>query len=222
MKRTILTLFLLAAAVSLKAQSGWGVSLKAYDPKAQFNRNVDHAAFGLSVSHLKTYDDSRWSWGGEFGIAMYSNDSYDIEFQGRTIGIEEEDCFFTLHGFVRYDMVDMNPFKVYSEGRVGVTTFFSTTDATLENTDFEGEFEFHGTAFNVGAGLGVMINPNALFGKDKDRGSWWIDLAVNAHSGSSARYRMLPEGPGTFTLDDGQHRSMTHYLGYRVGVIWGL
>ncbi len=222
MKRSLLTLVLLSLAIGLKAQSGWGVNLKAYDPKAQFNRNVDHAAFGLSVSHLKTYDDSRWSWGGEFGVAMYSNDSYDIEYRGRTLRIDEEDCFFTLHGFVRYDMIDVPSFKVYSEARLGITTFFSTTDAIDTNTDYEGEFEFHGTAFNTGAGLGVMVNPTALFSKDKIRGSWWIDLGINIHSGSNTRYRMMPEGQGVHSLDDGEFRSMTHYMGYRLGVVFGL
>ena len=222
MKRSILTLILLSLAVGLQAQSAWGINLKSYDPKAQFNRNVDHAAFGLSVSYLKGYEDSRWSWGGEFGVAMYSSDHYDIEFRGRTLEIMEEDCFFTLHGFVRYDMIDIPSFKVYSEARIGLTTFFSTTDAVEENTGFDGAFDFHGSAFNTGAGIGVMVNPGALFSKDKIRGNWWIDLAVNAHSGSSARYRMHPEGDGVFSLDDGQHRSMTHYMGYRLGFVFGL
>lgn len=222
MKRHLLLLVLLVLAGSARAQSGFGISLKAYAPKAQFNRNVDKVPFGISLSYLNNINNSRFSWGGEFGVAMYSADEYNIDYRGRNIRIQEEDCFFTLHGFLRYDIVERSAFKLYSEARVGVTTFFSTTDAVRENTGFEGEFEFHGTAFNMGAGVGLMVNPKALFSKDNERGELWIDLAVNGHSGSRASYRMLPEGEGTFTLDDGKHESLTHYFGYRVGVVFGL
>lgn len=222
MKRTLLIFALLCSTVALQAQTGWGINLKAYSPKAQFNRNVDKVPFGISATYQRNYDNSRFSWGGEFGVAMYSSDQYDIEFRGRNIRIAEEDCFFTLHGFVRYDMVDVPSFKVYSEARLGVTTFFSTTDAVEENTEFDGEFDFHGTAFNMGAGAGLMINPKALFSKDHERGNWWIDMGVNAHSGSRANYRMHPEGEGVFTLEDGKHESLTHYFGFKLGVIFGL
>lgn len=222
MKKILLTLFALAIAYGAQAQNSLGINLKAYSPKAQFNRNVDNVPVGLSFTYLRSYNDSRFSWGGEFGVAMYSNDSYDIEWRGAPLRIEEEDCFFTLHAFVRYDLVETQSFRLYSEGRVGVTTFFSTTMAEDEYSDFEGEFDFHGTAFNLGAGAGVMVNPKALFSKDKERGNLWIDLAVNAHSGSNARYRMMPEGDGMHTFEDGQFESLTHYIGYRVGFVFGL
>lgn len=223
MKRSILILTLALMATAIQAQtSGFGISLKAYDPKAEFNRNVDKTAFGISTSYFHRPEASRFTYGGELGVAMYSSDEYDIQFQGRTIGIAEEDCFFTLHGFVRYDMVKKRSFAVYSEARVGVTTFFSTTDAMLENTGFDGEFKFHGTAFNMGAGLGIMVNPAALFDKEREASGVWLDFAINGHSGSNASYRMHPEGQGTFSLDDGKFESLTHYFGYRVGVIFGI
>ncbi|GAB5525348.1 MAG: hypothetical protein Roseis2KO_32200 [Roseivirga sp.] len=223
MKRSILILTLALMATAIQAQtSGFGISLKAYDPKAAFNTNVDKTAFGLSMSYFYTPEASRFTFGGEFGVAMYSSDQYDITFQGRRITIEEEDCFFTLHGFARYDMVKKRSFSLYSEARVGVTTFFSTTDAMFENTGFDGEFEFHGTAFNMGAGVGIMVNPVALFDKEREASGLWLDFAINGHSGSNTSYRMHPEGQGTFSLEDGKYESLTHYIGYRVGVIFGI
>ncbi len=222
MKKALLTTFILLLGTTIHAQTGWGINLKAYAPKATFNQNVDKVPFGISFNYLKNYDDSRFSWGGELGVAMYSNDSYNIMHRGNQIRIEEEDCFFTLHGFVRYDIVEKSAFKLYSEARMGVTTFFSTTDAVLENTGFDGEFDFHGTAFNLGAGLGLMVNPGALFSKDRQRGDLWINMGINGHSGSRATYRMHPEGDGVFSLEDGKHESLTHYFGYRLGVVFGI
>lgn len=222
MKRSILILTLLLACVVSYGQSNLGINLKAYSPKAQFNQNVDKTPFGISFSYLRNYETSKLSWGGEFGVAMYSSDEYDIDFNGRQLRIAEEDCFFTLHGFARYDLVEKSSIKLYTEARVGLTTFFSTMDALEENSGFDGEFDFHGTAFNTGAGVGLMVNPTALFSKDHQRGNVWIDLAVNAHSGSRAAYRMHPDGEGIYSLDDGKYRSLTHYFGYRLGVVLGL
>lgn len=223
MKKLILSLLLLFSVSLIEAQtSGFGINLKAYTPKAQFNDNVAKTAFGISFSYLYQPVTPRLTYGGEFGVAMYSSDEYDLDFRGRNIRIAEEDCFFTLHGFVRYDIVQKRSFSLYSEARIGVTTFFSTTEAILENTGFNGEFEFHGTAFNMGAGVGLLINPAALFTKDREPSGVWLDFAINGHSGSKASYRMHPEGEGVFSLDDGKHRSLTHYFGYRLGVIFGI
>jgi len=171
---------------------------------------------------LRSYTDSKWSWGGEFGVAMYSSDEYNLEYNGRTLEIYEEDCFFTLHGFVRYNLYERKGFKAYGEGRVGATTFFSTTEAVEEDTGFEGEFDFHGTAFNLGIGAGVLINTSTLFRPDREAGNTWINLGFNAHSGSNATYRMLPEGDSTHSLEDGQFTSLTHYFGFKAGVTFGL
>ncbi len=222
MKKVLLIASLLFLGISVQAQTGMGISLKAYAPKAAFNQNVDKVPFGISFNYQRSSDNSRFSWGGELGVAMYSSDSYDIMHRGNQIRIDEEDCFFTLHGFVRYDLVEMSAFKLYSEARLGLTTFFSTTDAALENTGFDGEFSFHGTAFNMGAGIGLMVNPGALFSKDRERDNLWINMGINGHSGSRATYRMHPEGDGVFSLEEGTHESLTHYFGYKLGVIFGI
>lgn len=216
-------MLLSVSVAAVQAQiSGFGINLKAYDPKAQFNENVDKTAFGISISYFKKIQDTRFTYGGEFGVAMYSSDEYDINFGGRNIAIEEEDCFFTLHGFLRYNMIQQKGFSLYSEARLGVTTFFSTTDAVRLNTGYEGEFKFHGTAFNMGAGIGILFSPAVIFSKDRQPSNFWLDLAINGHSGSRANYRMLPEGNGVHSIDDGKFNSLTHYFGYRIGFVFGI
>ena len=207
------------------AQNGsgaYGINLKVYKPKAQFNRNVDKVPVGISFNYLRSYSESKWSWGGEFGVAMYSSDEYNLNYNGRELQIFEEDCFFTLHGFIRYNFYQRKGLRAYAEGRIGITTFFSTTEAVEEDTGFEGEFDFHGSAFNLGIGTGVLINTNTLFNPENDAGNLWINLGFNAHAGSNTTYRMLPEGNSAHSFDDGQYTSLTHYFGFKAGVTFGI
>jgi len=225
MKRILLTLAIASFVFSLKAQDrigAFGFNLKVYSPKAQFNENINKTPIGLSINYLMSYESSKFSWGAEFGVAMYSSDEYTIEYGGRNIDIYEEDCFFTLHGFVRYNLYEKKGVRLYAEGRIGVTTFFSTTDALVEDTGFVGEFDFHGTAFNLGIGAGLLINTSTLFRPDNEPGNVWINLGFNGHSGTNTTYRMLPEGSTTPSFEDGQYESLTYYLGFKAGVAFGI
>ena len=149
---------------------------------------------------------------------MYSSDEYNINYAGQNLTIYEEDCFFTLHGFVRYNLYETKGLKVYTEGRIGVTTFFSSTEAVIEDTGFEDQFDIHGSAFNLGLGAGLLFNTSTLFKPDNEPGNVWINLGFNGHSGSNTSYRLLPEGSSTHSFEDGQYESLTHYFGFKAGV----
>jgi hypothetical protein len=225
MKRILLTAVLILFTIATSAQDGsgsFGINIKVYNPKSDFNRNVDKTPVGMSINYLRTYKSSKLSWGAEFGTAMYSSDEYTMEYAGRDITIYEEDCFFTFHGFARYNLYQRKGLKVYGEGRIGVTTFFSTTDAVIEDTGYEGEFDLHGSAFNLGLGTGILFNTSTLFQPDNEPGNIWINLGFNGHSGTKATYRLLPEGSATHSFEDGQYESLTHYFGFKAGVSFGI
>ncbi len=225
MKNLLIAAVLMFFAVAVKAQDGsasFGINIKVYNPKADFNRNVNKTPAGISINYLRTYKSSKFSWGGEFGTAMYSSDEYTIDYAGQNLTIYEEDCFFTFHGFARYNLYEAKGLKVYGEGRIGITTFFSSTEAIIEDTGFEGEFDIHGSAFNLGLGAGVLFNTSTLFKPDNEPGNVWINLGFNGHSGTKATYRLLPEGSATHSFEDGQYESLTHYLGFKAGVAFGI
>lgn len=221
MKKLIgLTLLFTLFTLTHAQTSSFGINFKAYETKADFNKVVNAVPMGISLTYLRTLKDGPFSFGGEVGIAMYTDDEYEVNFQGRQVTIYEEDCFFTFHGFARYNLTESNWNKVYLEARLGATMFFSSAIAEETEVDYENNFDVHGTAFNSGLGAGVMIRPASVFDKENDYSSFWINLGANFMRGSEAQYRMAPQEPGIYTLDDGKHSSLTHYIGYRVGFVF--
>lgn len=200
-------------------QHHFGVNLKAYETKAAFNRNVNALPMGLSFSYLKT-TVSPLSYGAEVGVAMYNLDEYSVDINGQETTIQEEDCFFTFHGYVRYALAENDWHILYAEARLGATMFFSSSLALEYESEYDDKFDVHGTAFNSGLGFGSMINPSALWNKENTDSPFWINLGVAFMRGSETEYRMAPAEPGLHTFEDGRHRSLTHYVDYRLGFLW--
>lgn len=221
MKQIITTfLIVITAIITSQAQSMWGMNLKIYQTKGDFNKNVNAVPVGMSLNYLYRIKDSRFSVGGEFGIAMYADNEYKYELpSGETLTIDEEDCFWTLHADVRYYAYEVPALKAYAQGRLGMTTFFSSVMARYPTTEFEDSFQFHGSAFNLGIGGGALINFKALFGKEKKPGVANLDLGINVHTGTTAEYRYMPEGQQPSSLDEGTYQSVTNYVDYRIGLI---
>lgn len=207
-------LALVLSSVGFSQQKTLGVNIKVYDPISKFSQNISKSVpAGISVNYLRSKETSRYSFGGEFGIAMYSSNDYMFNYQGKDIEVNEEDCFWTVHGVVRYDLHRSEKFVSYAEARAGITTFFSSTTPIDLNTGYRGEFKFHGTAFNTGLGGGLLYRLGSNI---------WINLGANLHSGSKVNYRYMPESNQSASLEDGQYKSLTHYMGYRLGVSFDL
>ena len=221
MKQIISTfLIVIAFTIISHAQSMWGMNMKIYQTKGDFNENVEAVPFGISLSYLHRIKESKFSVGAELGIAMYAYNEYNYELpSGGNLIIDEEDCFWTLHADVRYYAYEVPAFKAYAQGRLGMTTFFSSVTSEVSSPEFQDTFEFHGTAFNMGIGAGALINFKALFNKDRKVGVANLDLGVSVHSGSSAIYRYMPEGTSTTSLDEGTYQSVTNYIDYRIGLV---
>ncbi len=221
MKASLLVIFAFLAGFSASAQWDLGIDLKVYDPAGEFNSNVDGVAGGLSIRGIRNSTNGRWSYGGELGVAMYSSDQYDVTLpSGNQIEVDEEDCFWTLHGLVQYTLFQNEAIRTYGEGRIGMTTFFSSTTSLVETSEFSDEFEFHGTAFNTGLGGGITLNIGKIF--TGERNNFNFDAGVNVHSGTNAVYRDMDAVDTPAPLDAGKFKSLTHYVGYRFGLLVNL
>ena len=83
------------------------------------------------------------------------------------------------------------------------------------------EFEFHGTAFNMGLGTGISLNTRQLLKKEK--GNFHLDFGINLHFGTRSNYRNInKEDSAISNLDQGDYQSLTHYIAYRFGVLFEL
>jgi len=201
--------------------------MNVYKPHGKFNRNVTHTPFGLSIHYKHKMNESPFSWGSEFGIAMYYNNKYDYElikegYPGEFVEVDEEDCFWTLHLIGQYEFMSTPAFKSYGEVRLGMTTFFSSRTSIEENPHFKAQFKFHGSAFNTGFGAGVMINTGRLFSKDKEPGNMWVNLGTNVYTGSDVTYRSISDSNATHTLGEGKYKSLTYYTDFRLGVLFNI
>ena len=215
----LFSLVFVVITVGANAQGMLGINAKIYQTKGDFNKNVEAVPAGISFNYLQGLKNNKFSLGGELGIAMYANNQYDFETaSGKTITIDEEDCFWTLHADFRYYFYRIPALKAYGQTRVGMTTFFSSRTPMESTNEFKESFEFHGTAFNMGIGGGMLLNFRQIF--KKEAGVINLDLGAAVHSGSTANYRYMPEGTLSDTLDDGVYKSVTNYIDYRIGLLF--
>ena len=115
------TLMLLVSFISglLHAQdNSVSLILKAYSPTSAFNDNIKSTPIGISGSYLRSISNSRLYFGVEAGFAEYSREEVVIRFQERDIEVQAVDGFFAIHGFVRYDLLDLGWSTFYGEGKI--------------------------------------------------------------------------------------------------------
>ena len=157
---------------------------------------------------------------------MYSNQEYLYDlteegYPGESVMVSEEDCFWTFHALARYDVFQKPNFRTFAEGRLGLTTFFSSRVALDDHYDIDDKFDSHGTAFNSGVGGGMAFNPKGLLSEERQSGKLWIELTATYNAGSTSNYRHIPESTsGQMSLSEGQYRSLTHYMDYRLGFVF--
>lgn len=217
-KLLLLSLGFFSAGIIIAQSTAIGFNAKAFQPLTELKQNIDCVPVGFSMNLLRTNEASRFSYGIETGLAMYNYDSYKTEHQGEIIEIQEEDCFLTLHTFVRYDLLDFEWSRIYAEAKGGTTVFFSTTsaiDCSVE--DYDGSIKSHGMAFNLGLGGGLLLNPSIFSNYDKDS-KFWIDLGVSSNSGSQSSYS-INSNPEVNESNGPTANSFTHYIDYRIGLI---
>ena len=221
MKKLYTALFvvlcLCAFNTDLLAQWNIGLNFNYTTPLDQYDQNLAKDPKGFSMNTLYSpFKGRHLMVGAELGISMYANDEYDIITSGgEEIQIDEEDCFLSYHALLRYQLAPGQLFNPYVEGRLGGVSFFSTRMAEEGAEEyFESETSFHGTAFNmsVGGGLALNVGPNVA-----------IDLGVSLNRGAKTDYRSIEAGDASLrrSLDYGVHKSYTHCMNYRLGILLG-
>lgn len=204
------------------AQLSFGVHYNISKPLQEYAANLHKNPQGISVSFLhKSPKRGNLLLGGELGVSMYANEKYSIELTegdlaGQSMPIYEEDCYFRYNALARYVLVENRGLRPYLEAHLGGVSYFSTRLADDEFVDyFENVTKFHGTALNLGLGLGVLIKINSCLG---------IDLAMSANRGSKALYRSVVQADTNnlrLSLNDGSYTSATHHLNFRLGTKFG-
>lgn len=227
MKKATFLLFILVGVISTSySQTPKIINLNfnSYGAVHNFRDNITKNPLGVSISFLWAPENSKFQYGLEYGIAMYSANDYQYELinegrPGEFVNVYEEDCFMKYHLVGRYLPYSSSLATTYIEARAGFSSFFSSKTGEEENQYFEDEFEFHGTAFNTALGAGVMINLNHIFDKERETiNPVFIDIGATYNSGSKAEYRNMAEGQVISDLDHGRFRSKTNTMNYKVGI----
>ncbi len=171
---------------------------------------------------MRSLKDSRFSYGLEVGMASYSSDEYMMDYQETKVNVIEDNGFITLHGFVRYELLDLEWTRFYGEGKIGTTLFYTSIMAAhcpvADELEYEGEFNTQSGAFNMGLGGGVLLNPTIFFNYDKES-IFWIDLGVTSYAGSLSNYNVVRNDENTSNLKSQTNSTLTHYIDYKIGFI---
>ncbi len=210
--KLLFTLFSIVLFSFTQAQKV-GLYTSIYQAHGEYNKNIDRNPVGITVNYLHPVSD-KLAVGAELGVAMYSNKTYYVTEGTDEIEVNEEDCFWTFHLLGQYKVIEMKNSHVYVEGRLGWTSFFSSTSEVTEvdgEDEYDNTFQSHGKAFNSGFGFGYN---HRIFGTEEK--GLLFDLAIGVNSGSKSSYRNANEN--TTDLNQGNFHSLTHYTSYRIGL----
>jgi len=204
-----------------EAQVAMGMHYNITQPLSDYQNNLHTNPKGFSFSMMNAVGKSEVLFmGGELGVSMYANEDYLLEVENEyneleSIDISEEDCYLRYNAFLRYIPFRHKVLSPYAEVSLGGVSFFSTqiVDEGFEDF-FDNQTKFHGTAFNLSAGAGLMVKLSEYVA---------LDMAVLANRGQKTHYRSISPSDINLkkTLDDGRHESFTHHVNYRLGFVFG-
>lgn len=231
-KYLTLTLALAFISSGASAQFTAGFNINAYQALGQYSKNIARNPSGVTFFGNYQVPSTHFSFGGDFGAAMYANQEYTIQeareggLKGPEITYYEEDCYLIYNVFGRVHLLnnDYGTVNPYLEVKMGGSSYFSDKTAQEDpNTGVvpdgaeEDEFSFHGTSFNLGIGGGVFINVGELFGGGSDR-PFILDLGVSAINGTRTSYRNIDASAGVITAEKYNfYKSATDNIQFRFG-----
>ena len=227
--QTLFTALALFAAAGAYGQVSLGLNYVHNTALKSFKENVNRNPVGFGIAALVPINNSRFSVGGELGIAMYANETYiqelsDQGFEGALSEVYEENCFVSYSVFGRLNLIDHAFITPYLEGRMGAISFFTdkifdepySNDPNAYVPDHvEPETQFHGTSFQLGGGWGLQFDLQKFSKYDFPLS---IDFGMNYLLGSSTQYRNVSREPENITTDsEHYYKSTTNNVTYRIG-----
>lgn len=210
----VLCFLVVTSATSLaSAQTMFGFNYNISNPTGDYAENVQ-LPMGISINLLVANPKLKGlHYGIETGVSMYAGDSYDYDFNGKTIELSEEDCYLSYQGVARYHFRMNKLVKPYVEGRIGGISYFSTLMADDQN--FKDDSRFYGTSFTYGFGGGVAISLCEQMS---------LDLGVTRAHGLDTNYRSVTKTDPVALKSDlnaGIKSSRTDFLNFKIGVLFG-
>jgi len=209
----VLALVLGPFSTMLSAQSAFGLNFNVASPQGDYAENVTRP-MGMTVNFLKNNQKIKGLYYGvEVGVAMYAADKYEHDFNGKTIELNEEDCYLSYSAVMRYHFRNQKILSPYVEGRAGGISYFSTLMSN--DQDFDDQNKFYGSTFSYGFGGGVAISLCEQIS---------LDLGLTKAFGLDTNYRSVEKtAPADLKgdLDAGIKSSRTDFLNFKIGVLFG-
>ncbi len=222
MQKLLLILSISFFSLSAFAQKSFNFQVQHTVPLGDFQENLMHRPTGIAFEYLfgPLKNNKNLQIGAGLSVSMYQNEdhigSVDTgNAQNAYIETNEDDCFYTYQGVVRYYVTDADKFiRPYVQGQVGGATFFSSLSLIEDPEDiYEPQTRTHGTAFLAGFGGGLAVRLMEGF---------YVDASVTYNETSETNYRTSPESiPNALyrvDLSNNQNRSKVNHLAIKLGM----
>ena len=224
--KTALCCLILALLLSIQSQAqnnfNLGLHFNFFRASSEFKENITRQPIGSSLIFLVN-KGSKLQLGAELGVGLYSGKKYyyettELGYPGNYEYLYEEDGFFQVLGVARYRFTANRLVNVYSEFKIGTSTFFSAIRTLDYSPIYEDKFRWHDTAFTIGGGVGANLDIGKIW-KQEWRKRLLLDTSVSYMAGTEARYRNSIKNEITTTFEQGYRSSTTSSVLIKTGVI---
>lgn len=224
--KTATSCLILFLFISFHAEAQNGLSLglhfNFFRASSEFKENITREPIGSSLQFLVNRGN-KLQLGAELGVGLYSGKKYyyetsELGYPGNYEYLYEEDGFFQLLGVVRYRFISEKLVNLYSEVKLGTSTFFSNIRTLDYSPIYEDKFRFHDTAFTIGGGIGANLDIGKIW-KQEWRKRLLLDTSVSYLTGTKARYRNSIKNEITTSFEQGYRTSTTSTVQIKTGVI---
>jgi len=228
-----LSAFLISSQISL-AQFSIGVQGVSYNGVDKFGEHINNAG-GASFVGMFSFPNSRFSLGMNLGSSCYymTEEKRTLEAEGYsnvTAEVSEEDGFYNVSLFTRFNLLKPGLLNPYFEGRIGLNTFYHSMEyMEMTTTDVDGQIpedlhcvmDISGTAFYSGLGAGINLDISKFFK------SWvhvpiFFDASFNYNFGGRTHFygngssEIDPQAKTQPTLQEGKTDHYTSRFGLMV------
>ncbi len=201
-----------------------GLYFNNYLTSEEFKSNITRNPIGVAFLFLINKEESRFQYGIEVGIGLYSGKKYyyrTVE-EGFPDNIEylyEENGFVSYQIVGRYRLREAKKIIPYLEAKVGASTFFSAIRTMQVSEIYDDQFHFHDTALNIGTGIGSTFSLGEILTNKNWKRDLYFDLTATYVIGSDVRYRNSKRSELVESFEANYRNSTTSALHIKFGFI---